>query len=74
VRLAVAIAVVAVTWAGAVYVHQRHTTLVVDPPGCSPYFDKNCSVAVRQHPSWEDPVAVLLALGGVAVAVGVARR
>lgn len=28
------------------------------------------------HPSWEDPAAVLLALGGVAVAVGIvaARR
>jgi hypothetical protein len=26
-----------------------------------------------QHPSWEDPVAVLLAIGGVAVAVGIVR-
>lgn len=29
------------------------------------------TVQVRTHPSWEDPAAVLLAIGGIAVAVAI---
>lgn len=65
-RMALAIAVIAVAWAAAIYVHQRH--FVTDNCGYLP--DSNCG-SVTHHPSWEDPAAVLLALGGVAVAVGI---
>lgn len=62
-RLAAAIAVIAVTLSAAVYVHQRN----VRRPGCA------ATGAIigycKYHPSWEDPVAVLLAVGGIAVAV-----
>lgn len=70
-RLAAAIGVVAVALAAAVYVHQRH--LVVANPSQSTgsaYFGTP-SAAARVHPSWEDPVAVLLALGGVAAAAAI---
>ena len=83
-RLAAAIAVIAVAFAAAVYVHQRHVW--VELPTCVSQGQfsgppHNCvygsrSVIVRQHPSWEDPAAVLASLGGLAVAAGIltARR
>ena len=70
-RLAAAIAVIAVALAAAVYVHQRHTWQSITPLGCSPYADRNCSTSIAQHPSWEDPAAVLIAVGGIAVAAGI---
>ena len=63
-RLAVAIAVVAVTWSAAVFVHQRKPTI----PGCNGVTAGYCA---PKHPAWEDPMAVLIALGGVAIAAGI---
>jgi hypothetical protein len=84
VRWALAIGVIAVTLAAAVFVHQRHTTTTTAANGtCTtsqgiaiPGTATNCSgtwqpYTYETHPSWEDPVAVLLAIGGVAVAVGI---
>ena len=65
-RLAAAIAVVAVAWSAAVYVHQR---VIYSPP--TPICAGSPFSCARQHPSWEDPAAVLIALGGLAVAVGI---
>ena len=79
-RLAAAIGVIAVTLAAAVYIHQRHPlTRRCAAPGyteetangprtvCARYE----SVLPRLHPSWEDPVAVGIAVGGVAIAAGI---
>ena len=69
-RYALAIAVVAVAWSAALYLHQRRETEYVfanHAPCGTP--GQPCTKKV--HPSWEDPVAVLLALGGLAVAVGI---
>lgn len=67
-RLALAIAVIAVTWSAALYVHQSLT--LTEHVSCN--WPVKCIAQV--HPSWADPAAVLLALGGVAVAVGIAYR
>jgi hypothetical protein len=76
VRLAIAIGVIAIALAGALYLHQRQVLVgVVPSPGYnSLYADPTGGVAVYQHPAWEDPLAVLVALGGIAVAVGIAYR
>jgi hypothetical protein len=87
VRLATALAVIAVAWAAALYVHQRRVTVHVPArgnpkPSCvgscyEPgaivlgYTGGTPASSYVTHPSWEDPAAVLLALGGVAVAVGI---
>ena len=63
-RYALAIAVVAVAWAAALYVHQRQVLATVNYASAT---------ATYAHPSWEDPAAVLIALGGLAVAVAIAR-
>lgn len=63
-RLAAAIGVIAVTLAAAVYVHERK----VLRQGCSV---ESIASFCFVRPSWEDPVAVLLALGGIAVATGI---
>ena len=76
-RFAVAIAVIAVTLAAAVYIHQRHTwasagtSVQTFKSGDGYVTGTDTLTRVSQHPSWEDPVAVLLAIGGVAVAVGI---
>jgi hypothetical protein len=74
VRIVLAIGIIAVALAGAVYVHQRHI-IEGDPTqstsGGSVYFG-GTSAAHSVHPSWEDPVAVFIALAGLAGAVGVA--
>jgi hypothetical protein len=71
-RWALAIAVIAVTLAGAVYLHERQVDETYLVERCNPYFSSNCLQIRRIHPSWDDPVAVLLAIGGIAVAVGIA--
>ena len=78
-RFAIALAVVAVAWATAVYIHERHVTVsgVVCTSSCGQFGEQDTGTSWSQHPAWEEPVAVLLALGGLAVAVGVdasARR
>ena len=60
--LGVGIAVIAA--AIAAYVHQRHAWRYCFDFGGGRY---RC----RYHPSWEDPVALLIVVGGVAVAAGV---
>jgi hypothetical protein len=81
VRLVAAIGVIAVGLAAAVYVHERRTanpkyTAAVaycnkQPNGCT-----SIDVPQRVRPSWDDPAAVLLSIGGIAVAAGIltARR
>jgi hypothetical protein len=71
-RVAAAIALVAIAFSVAVFVHQRHTTAracyVMDQAGgCATWRD----VPGAAHPSWEDPASVLIALGSVAAAVGI---
>ena len=79
-RLALALAVVAVSWAAALYIHQRHPLHAVTDcayPAGGGFGSNTCIPETSHapyHPSWEDPIAVLLAIGGVAVAVGIARR
>ena len=73
-RLALAIGVISVTLAAAVYVHER----LVTPFSCgTPTFGLTCPAndevaGIPYRPSWKNPVAVLLAIGGIAVAVGIA--
>ena len=68
-RLAVAIVVVAVALSAAVYLHERTVLRPVCGVGAT---DPHCYV----RPSWEDPIAVLIGLGGLALAAGIltARR
>ncbi len=84
-RLAAAIGVIAITVAAAVYVHQRHHYVTVilraSSGNCDGYFqDASCKQALTEtqtvRSSWQDPTAVLLSLGGIAVVVGIltARR
>ena len=82
-RLALAIGVIAVALAGAVYIHQRHVwrTYPAVRQICTPGQGGGtfCTPATpagreRVHPSWDDPVAVLIGLGGIAIAVGIAYR
>ena len=72
-RLAVALGVVAVAFSAAVYVHQRRPmTPGTDYTPGGPYLPTTV-LPHRSHPAWEDPIAVLLAIGGIAVAVGIVR-
>ena len=66
-RWALAIAVVALAWSAAVYVHQRTVFAGFGPATASNFMGD----PVYVHPSWEDPVAVLLAVGGVAIAAAI---
>jgi hypothetical protein len=86
-RYALAILVVAITSAAAVYIHQRrvpyettHLQVVTNnnsrtngPKATLPDLFEG---AVTYRPSWEGPVAVLLSVAGVAVGLGIigARR
>lgn len=75
-RLAAAIGVIAVTLAAAVYVHQQHSSLTGQSCSSSYFGPPKCVSYQTSHPSWEDPVAVLLVIGGIAAAAGflTARR
>jgi hypothetical protein len=83
VRLAIAVGVVAVTLAAAVAVHgvrlTRHGTAAVSPTttqtlGASIWAQQTERVSYQARPWWDDPLAVLLAVGGVAIAVGIVAR
>lgn len=75
-RLAGAIAVVAVAWSAALYIHQRRLVAWVRTTTGSAYADPYGfhEKAIYSHPSWEDPVAVLIAGGGLAVAVAISAN
>jgi hypothetical protein len=70
-RYALAVAVVAVGLSAAVYIHQRVAHLPMPASGVCLTGD---ACGQPFHPSWEDPVAILVGLGSVAVAVGIALR
>jgi hypothetical protein len=77
-RFAVALAVLAVAWAGAVYIHERHPlhSFIACIPNTKGGYGSayNCTPTPESeyiHPSWEDPVAVLLGIGGLAVTAGI---
>jgi len=65
-RWATALAVVAVAWAAAFYIHQRthlwKCGLGYDGPMCS------------ARSSWQDPVAILIAILGLVVALAILGR
>jgi hypothetical protein len=67
-RLAAAAGMIAVTLASAVYLHQRMHLIFC---GVGRIY-RQCSA----RSSWQDPVAVIIALAGIAVAAGIltARR
>jgi hypothetical protein len=73
VRLALAIAVLGAAFAVAFYVHQRHTFGPVfhSGGGSGSGVFGNPLLPERHHPSWEDPTAVAIAIGGIALAVGI---
>ena len=91
-RLAIALAVIAVAWPAALYLHQRHvrvtTPAVGHPvPVCAEgscygsgtrtvigYRGGTPASTVTRHPSWEDPTALAIAIGGLALGVGIAAR
>jgi hypothetical protein len=62
--------VIAVAFAAAIYIHQRHTEIFV-PAFHGGLYGSHPATTIRRHPSWEDPVAVLIAIGGIAIAVGI---
>jgi hypothetical protein len=64
--------VVAVAWSAAVYIHQRTVFAGVGPATSGNFYGD----AIYTHPSWEDPAAVGIAIGGLAIAAGIltARR
>jgi hypothetical protein len=79
VRLTAAIGVIAVSLATALYVHQRNprSAAVTSPkanvatgPPTTGFLQYNVA-QVRKHPSWEDPVAVGIAAGGIIVAASI---
>jgi hypothetical protein len=81
-RVAAVIGVIAVTLSAALYVHLRrvvpndHMTFFnarTTPPQPSLQL-RNLSVGIprkKVHPSWEDPVAILLSAGGVVAGAGI---
>ncbi len=69
VKFAAAIAVIAVAFSAAVYVHQRHILTVGNQNADLGRGTYGAPLIAHRHPAWEDPVAVLAALGGVTLAV-----
>jgi hypothetical protein len=71
VKFAAGIAVIAVAFSAAIYIHQRHTVTFGYQDADLGRGTYGAQLITPRHPSWEDPVAVLIALGGVTVAVGI---
>jgi hypothetical protein len=71
VKFAAAIAVIAVAFSAAGYIHQRHILTVGNQNADLGRGTYAAPMIVQRHPAWEDPAAVLVALGGVAVALGI---
>lgn len=72
-RWAAAFAAIAVTCSAAVYIHQREVFAGFSGSNSSATDIFDQGTPVYSHPSWEDPVAVLLVFGGLALAAGVVR-
>ena len=80
VRLAIALVVLGLAVSGAVYLHQRE--VLVTRQECLPLMvpndHPNCILPstelIPAHPSWQDPVALLLLVGGVAAAASLVTR
>lgn len=80
-RIAAAIAVVALAWAAAVYLHQPNNVayLYKDIPSDSicvdeylgQYAGSGPAVCVRDKKKWSDPAAMAIAIGGIAMGVGI---
>jgi hypothetical protein len=71
VKFAAGIAVIAVAFSAAIYIHQRHIVTFGNQNEDLGRGTYGAPLIAPRHPSWEDPVAVMIALGGVAVAVGI---
>jgi hypothetical protein len=81
VKVAAAIVVIAVTLSAALYVHLRriapndHMTFFNARTAPEPKIElRNLGVGIptkKVHPSWEDPVAILLSAGGIVTATGI---
>jgi hypothetical protein len=71
VKLALAIAAIAITWSAAVYLDQRKIAEAVPGPTTGSIYGRPYAGVIHFHPFWEDPVAVLLAIGGLAAAVAI---
>jgi hypothetical protein len=65
-RLVGALAALALAFGLAWYVHQRHTWRYPKIGYGTPM-----NARTRVHPGWEDPAAIVIAIGGVAVAAAV---
>jgi hypothetical protein len=81
-KLALAVALIAVALGGAILLHQRHVTRTTYSPGycllpgggspssCPPEDWQPGTPTVRRvHPAWEDPVALVITLCGLSLAV-----
>ncbi len=82
-RLAAALGIIAICAAAGLYIYQRHVNATIhvanynsQSNNASLFATATTTAIVRKHPSWEDPVALLIAFGGLAVAAAVlnARR
>jgi hypothetical protein len=77
VRYTFAAAAVVVAWSAAIYVHQRNVTHYGTACGKSIPSGTRCpsdyvisgAVQTVTHPAWEDTAAIVIALGGLAVAL-----
>ena len=58
-----AVAIVLVALVMAFQIHQRRTWVANPTQVCAGQAFPSCA---RQHPSWEDPVAAIIVLGGIA--------
>lgn len=69
-RYMLALAVLAVSWSAAVLIHERNQPGAVTPQATdNPFLTGGVNYGPDTKPSWEDPVAVLIAVGGAAAAV-----
>jgi len=74
-RVATALAIIAVAWAAAVFLHERKVGLPCgwDEPRACPTRSNDIFYrsTIRTHPSWEDPVAVGMAIGSLAIGAAI---
>ena len=68
-RIALALFIGALAWSSALYLHQLRIT-TYSCPSCA----FGAGVVQKKHEGWQDPAALFIAIGGLAVAVGTTRR